>query len=181
MGERRNKVLENVGRGKAMSAVVQGEIIRFDQAKGYGFISPRSGGEDVFLHANDLLDDKYLMRPGAIVEFVLEPGERGPKASLVHLVSAAPRSDFSTVPGSLGFGVAHRESAVRGSTGAVREVNPDSNESDEDLVDVLSAAEFNHEVTEVLLRAEPSLSGSQILAIRQALSTLGSKFGWIGN
>jgi len=33
-----------------------GRIIRFDEIKGYGFISPSDGGEDIFVHANELAD-----------------------------------------------------------------------------------------------------------------------------
>lgn len=63
-----------------------GKVLRFDEVKGYGFISPDEGGEDVFMHANDLVDEKYLYQAGSTVEFFMEMGEKGPKASEIRLV-----------------------------------------------------------------------------------------------
>lgn len=64
-----------------------GRILRFDDERGFGFIEPEDGGGDVFMHANDLLDEKRHYRPGRDVEFVLEEGDRGPKAARVRLVN----------------------------------------------------------------------------------------------
>ncbi|HET6503169.1 MAG TPA: cold shock domain-containing protein [Amycolatopsis sp.] len=70
--------------------VVTGKVVRFDEIRGYGFVAPEGGGEDVFVHVNDLDVDKRLIAPGAVVEFVIEDGERGPKASNVRIVRNAP-------------------------------------------------------------------------------------------
>jgi cold shock CspA family protein len=37
-------------------ATATGRIIRFHDIKGYGFIAPSRGGEDVFIHAHELAD-----------------------------------------------------------------------------------------------------------------------------
>ncbi len=66
--------------------VVTGRIVRFDDVRGYGFIAPDDGGEDVFVHANDLRDEKYRYRAGLRVGFEVEDGDRGLKASDVHLL-----------------------------------------------------------------------------------------------
>jgi CspA family cold shock protein len=66
--------------------VATGKVLRFDDTRGYGFIAPDDGGEDVFMHANDLLDEKYLFRAGVKVEFDISDGDRGLKASEVRLV-----------------------------------------------------------------------------------------------
>ena len=34
-----------------------GKMLRFDEVRGYGFIVPDDGNEDVFVHANDLLEE----------------------------------------------------------------------------------------------------------------------------
>ncbi|GAA3618324.1 hypothetical protein GCM10022223_38830 [Kineosporia mesophila] len=60
--------------------------MRFDEIRGYGFIAPDSGGEDVFLHANALLAEKHQYQPGVPVEFDVIEGERGLKATAVRVV-----------------------------------------------------------------------------------------------
>jgi CspA family cold shock protein len=70
-------------------AVVTGKVIRYDEFRGYGFISPDDGSEDVFVHINDLLDGKALFRPGLHVAFEVEDGERGLKASQVRVTDPA--------------------------------------------------------------------------------------------
>ncbi|MEU2541351.1 cold-shock protein [Streptomyces iakyrus] len=65
--------------------MVAGRVVRFDSMRGYGFISPESGGDDVFLHVNDMHVAEEYVRPGVKVEFEIENGDRGPKASAVRL------------------------------------------------------------------------------------------------
>jgi cold shock CspA family protein len=66
--------------------VATGKILRFDEIRGYGFIAPDAGGEDVFLHANALLAEKHQYHPGVPVEFDVIEGERGLKATAVRVV-----------------------------------------------------------------------------------------------
>lgn len=73
------------------AVLMTGRVLRFDEVRGYGFIAPDEGGEDVFMHANDLLDEKYLYGEGCQVEFLLEMGEKGPKGSEIRLLTPAPR------------------------------------------------------------------------------------------
>lgn len=85
--------------------MVTGKVVRFDEIRGYGFVAPEGGGEDVFVHVNDLDVDKRLIAPGAIVEFTVEDGERGPKAANVRIVRNAARSglDDEYLPPALDF------------------------------------------------------------------------------
>lgn len=69
--------------------MVAGRVVRFDSQRGYGFIAPDDGGEDVFLHVNDMLMPESQVRRGIVVEFEIEDGERGPKASGVRLARGA--------------------------------------------------------------------------------------------
>ncbi|WP_086772857.1 cold-shock protein [Streptomyces bobili] len=69
--------------------MVAGRVVRFDSQRGYGFITPDDGGEDVFLHVNDMLMPESQVRRGLVVEFEVEDGERGPKASGVRLARGA--------------------------------------------------------------------------------------------
>ena len=61
--------------------MASGRIIRFNQANGYGFIEPDDGGEDVFVHINDVCDPVQVLRPGMRVAYSVELGSRGRRAS----------------------------------------------------------------------------------------------------
>lgn len=128
--------------------VESGVVLRFDGVRGYGFIAPDSGGEDVFVHANDIGELKNRLRSGTRVEFETEEGDRGLKASSVRVVSAP-----STRAVAVG--------------------------DDDDVCDVLLPRDFAAEVTETLLHGVPTLSGAQIVQIRQALTTLATRHGWV--
>jgi cold shock CspA family protein len=139
--------------------VVTGKVIRFDEIRGYGFVSPDAGGEDVFIHVNDLDFDKRLLVPGAQVEFLAEEGDRGLKASQVRILTqAAPApSPQSAIPTAKG-----------------------TRSSDDDaLCDVLSAKELSEEFTEAVLVAIPDITAAQLLGVRQCLLTLAHAHGWI--
>ncbi|MBH1937454.1 cold shock domain-containing protein [Streptomyces sp. AV19] len=136
--------------------MVTGKIIRFDEFRGYGFVAPDTGGEDVFMHVNDVHADKRLIVPGAFVEFVVEEGERGLKASQVRLIDRGARAVDSPVQA---FGV--------------------HTSGDDGDCDVLSGKEFLDEVTELLLSAAPAMTGEQILLVRQRMVRLAANHGWV--
>ncbi|MFJ9032827.1 cold shock domain-containing protein [Streptomyces sp. NPDC102274] len=129
-----------------------GKIQRFDETRGYGFINPDEGGEDVFMHANDLLDEKYLYQAGRDVEFFVEMGDKGPKASEIRLI--------------------HQPSGRRpehlGTDGAAAEDQP-------------GVAAFRSELTDVLLDADGSLTADQIKRIRARIVELARTHGWISH
>ncbi|AIJ25016.1 cold-shock protein [Amycolatopsis methanolica] len=83
--------------------MVRGKVVRFDDMRGYGFVAPEGGGEDVFMHVNDLDVDKRLIAPGVVVEFTVEDGERGLKASGIRLVRQAGDDDGEDPYGTRDF------------------------------------------------------------------------------
>ncbi|AOT57412.1 MULTISPECIES: cold shock domain-containing protein [Streptomyces] len=137
--------------------LMMGKILRFDEVRGYGFIVPREGGEDVFMHANDLVDEKYLYQAGREVEFYLEMGDKGPKASEIRLVDRAPR----------------RAPAPRADGGE------EADELDDDTLDVLTTAEFRAELTEALIEADGTLTAAQLKRVRTRVLELARDHGWV--
>lgn len=61
-----------------------GEVKWFNNAKGWGFIMPEGGGEDIFVHFSAIHGTGYkTLVPGQQVSYDLEKGERGLHASNV--------------------------------------------------------------------------------------------------
>ncbi len=50
---------------------------------------------------------------------------------------------------------------------------------EEQMCDVLSPAEFGQELTELLLNNIPTLTGQQVVAVRQNILELAGKHGWV--
>jgi cold shock protein len=132
---------------------VTGRIVRFDDIRGYGFISPDIGGDDVFLHANDLEIDRVLVRPGARVSFEIEDGPRGKFATAVQLPLGEPAQGGDRLD--------------------------DGVLASDEYTDVLSVNEFRRTVTEILLESAPTITGEQIHQVRMAFETLARKHGWV--
>ena len=156
----------------AASGVQRGTVVRFDPVKGYGFIATDTSSEDYFLHVNDLLEDKQLIHAGAVVEFVAAEGDRGMKATSVHLARG-------TIAGAVTPSRAEAVSSPEGLRPAVRPVT--RVDDSDDLADVLTRAEFQQEVTEILLRVDPPMLSSQIVWIREQLATFSDRHGWLSD
>ena len=57
----------------------------FDTAKGFGFISPEDGSNDVFVHHSAILGSGYKsLDEGQRVSFAVESGPKGPAATNVN-------------------------------------------------------------------------------------------------
>ena len=67
-----------------MSQVKLGTVKFFNSTKGYGFITPEEGGEDVFVHFSGINIDGYkTLSEDQKVEFEVTDGEKGPTATNV--------------------------------------------------------------------------------------------------
>jgi CspA family cold shock protein len=62
-----------------------GTVKWFNDAKGYGFISPEGGGKDLFVHHSSIVGEGYRsLAEGARVEY--EPArQKGPEANVVTI------------------------------------------------------------------------------------------------
>lgn len=59
----------------------------FDPKKGYGFITPDSGGDDLFVHFSEIQMEGYkVLKDGQRVSFVRAKGNKGEQATKVQSV-----------------------------------------------------------------------------------------------
>jgi cold shock protein len=133
--------------------MVTGRIVQFNQTRGYGFIAPDGGGDDVFLHSEELKAYGHAVRIGTRVQFDVLDGQRGLKAFDVSVLDPPP-------------GVDSRSGHA-----------PDAR--DDELSDVIPAMEYAREVTDALIAYCPNVTAAQIVEIRQRLTVSARRRGWI--
>jgi cold shock protein len=57
-----------------------GTVKWFSDEKGFGFITPDEGDQDLFVHRTGLADRGGVLADGERVSFETEEGQKGPKA-----------------------------------------------------------------------------------------------------
>lgn len=63
----------------------RGTVKWFNDQKGYGFITPESGGKDIFVHQSAIMAKGFRsLAEGDQVEFSIEQGPKGPSAANVQ-------------------------------------------------------------------------------------------------
>jgi cold shock CspA family protein len=142
-----------------------GRLVRFDEARGYGFITPHGGGSDVFMHANEFLVDKQFLKPGTLVEFDTAAGERGLRAVAVRPVERAVSS-----AGSDGSEPTIERLPDRGRMSGTENTGTSS---------TVTTREFMREVTEAIIAGAPTTTGQQIAQIRECLGEVARSHGWV--
>ncbi|KAK1359843.1 Glycine-rich protein 2B [Heracleum sosnowskyi] len=81
-----------------------GVVLRFNDQKGFGFIKPDDGGDDLFVHHSDIKSDGYrTLFPGQLVEFYVLLDENKTKAVEVTGPNGSPVEQGGT-RGSRGGG-----------------------------------------------------------------------------
>ena len=64
-----------------------GTVKWFDGKKGYGFIIPDGGGDDLFVHYSNIQMDGFKeLRDDEVVEYEVGEGPKGPQAVQVRVV-----------------------------------------------------------------------------------------------
>ena len=67
-----------------MSNVKEGTVKWFNDKKGFGFIAPKDGDKDLFVHMNEIQMDGYkTLREGQEVDFEEGSSDKGPCATNV--------------------------------------------------------------------------------------------------
>jgi CspA family cold shock protein len=62
----------------------EGTVKWFNADKGYGFVSPEGGGEDLFVHFSAIQGSGYkTLEEGQRVSYTVTQGQKGPQASEV--------------------------------------------------------------------------------------------------
>lgn len=73
-------------RAWGVKQVSTGIVKWFNASKGYGFISPDDGSDDLFVHYSEIQSDGYAtLDEGQKVEYEVGQGKKGPCATKVQL------------------------------------------------------------------------------------------------
>jgi CspA family cold shock protein len=76
-------------KGLALADLINGTVKWFNSEKGYGFISPEQGGDDVFVHfrqVNNSGHGRVELNEGQKVTFTIGQGQKGPQAENVTVI-----------------------------------------------------------------------------------------------
>lgn len=155
--------------------MTNGKVVHFDTQRGFGFLAPDAGGEDVFLHVNDIDFDESALRPGTEVTFDVESGDKGLKAVNVAVVGGtpAPRREQRDHRGDR----EHR--GDRGDRRDQREQRPRRDAAPRAAAGALDMQSFVDELTELLLDSSDDLTAGQIIEIRQRIADFAFARGWV--
>jgi CspA family cold shock protein len=150
-----------------------GTVSWYDADKGFGFITPESGGPDVFVHVRELADGLRELGEGDRVKYDVVVSEKGPQARDVRLAGGSTRRsapatsttrgrsghrEASSVPARGGEGVVARYDAERG----FGFIAPDAGGADLFVhVSVLRGAEALHQGDRVRYQVRQSDRGPQ--------------------
>lgn len=151
-----------------------GRVIRFSQVNGYGFIEPDDGGEDVFVHVNDVGADAPTLQAGVRVEYSVLRNARGLRATDLRVLSPV---------GPAAYPSAAYPSPTRAASASAVSASPSAPMpavADDDPIEVLPIAEYEREITDLLIDTIGTVTAAEIVEIRRRLVKAAADRGWIG-
>ncbi len=85
-----------------------GKVKWFNNAKGYGFVRPDMGGDDLFVHYSYIQMDGYKsLKAGQPVEFEVQQAAKGYHAVNLKPIGDGDEDDAMTAPRELETPVSH--------------------------------------------------------------------------
>lgn len=79
------EILARARKGCKEKYVATGKVKWFSPEKGYGFITPDEGGEDLFIHYSNIAGNGFKsLTEGQKVEYEAGQGRKGPEATKVR-------------------------------------------------------------------------------------------------
>lgn len=86
----------------------RGTVKWFNNAKGFGFILPDNGGDDLFAHYSSIEMDGYkTLKAGQAVSFEIEDGDKG--AHACHIQPIVSEAEVSLSPVTMPEAAVSRE------------------------------------------------------------------------
>lgn len=75
-------------------SMAQGTVKWFNNSKGFGFIRPEDGGEDIFAHYSTIQMEGYrTLKAGQDVDYELDAGAKGDHAASITPTDIDPTKD----------------------------------------------------------------------------------------
>ncbi|GAA2525357.1 hypothetical protein Ahu01nite_089600 [Winogradskya humida] len=111
------------------------------------------------MHANDFGEQRHLAHPGVRVMFETQESDRGLKVASLTVLNEAGDATAEATPEP--------------------EPEPEPEPAGDSGCGVLSEAAYRAELTELLLRCAPSLTGEQVLVLREHLVRVAAGHGWV--
>jgi cold shock CspA family protein len=147
-----------------------GRIVKYDRLRGFGFIEPDDGTEDIFVHAAEVGWGDDPIPIGARVEYSAVNGDRGRRAAGARLLTPVATTARTENPVAI---------AKANGTVAVQAASTVAAKAEDEIIEVLPVGEFAAQITEVLMDALPDATAAQMLIVRKRLTQMALDNGWV--